>query len=202
MPDVIQYNGQDEWKKKATELLNQGGGGGGGGLVDDVIVYDENHPTGQSVVNVDKEAEIDLTSYAKTSDIPDPQVQSDYAQSDSSAVDYIKNKPTIPSTAEDVGAIPATEKGANSGVATLDSTGKVPSSQLPTISNYTATGNIDISQQNVISRKEVWLDSFAEYEALQNADSNTDYHVPSVTFGLLPITVVNGKICCHYKKEV
>lgn len=92
MPDVITYNGSDKWKQKATELLNQGGGGG---LVDDVIVYDEDHPTGQSVVNADKEAEIDLTSYAKTSDIPAPQVQSDYAQSDSSAVDYIKNKPTI-----------------------------------------------------------------------------------------------------------
>lgn len=34
-------------------------------------------------------------------------------------------------TAADVDAIPATEKGANNGVATLDNTGKVPSSQLP-----------------------------------------------------------------------
>lgn len=34
-------------------------------------------------------------------------------------------------TAVEVGAIDATEKGANSGVATLDATGKVPSSQLP-----------------------------------------------------------------------
>lgn len=33
--------------------------------------------------------------------------------------------------ADDVGAIPATEKGANNGVAELDETGKVPSSQLP-----------------------------------------------------------------------
>lgn len=80
------------------------------------------------------------------------------------------------------GAIPVSEKGANSGVATLDSTGKVPSSQLPTISNYTATGNIDISQQNVISRKEVWL-TMAEYTALQNPDADTDYHI---TDGTLP----------------
>ena len=78
----------------------------------------------------------------------------------------------------------------------------VPANAVFTDTTYTATGNIDISQQNVISSKEVWLDSFAEYEALQSVDSNTDYHVPSVTFGLLPITVVNGKICCHYKKEV
>lgn len=33
--------------------------------------------------------------------------------------------------ADDVGAIPATEKGANNGVAELDETGKVPTSQLP-----------------------------------------------------------------------
>ena len=34
-------------------------------------------------------------------------------------------------TADDVGAIPATQKGANNGVAELDSNGKVPESQLP-----------------------------------------------------------------------
>lgn len=67
--------------------------------------------------------------------------------------------------------------------------------------SLSASGNIEIDS-NVIKRKEVWLNSVAEYEALANPDSNTDYHVPSVTFGLLPITVVNGKICCHYKKEV
>lgn len=59
MPDVIQYNGQDEWKKKATELLNQGGGGGG--LVDDVKV------NGTSVVDENKVAQIDLSDYATQS---------------------------------------------------------------------------------------------------------------------------------------
>ena len=34
-------------------------------------------------------------------------------------------------TADDVGAIPATQKGANNGVAELDGTGKVPAAQLP-----------------------------------------------------------------------
>lgn len=29
MADVISYSGSDKWKKRATELLNQGGGGGG-----------------------------------------------------------------------------------------------------------------------------------------------------------------------------
>lgn len=36
MADVISYSGSDKWKKKATELLNQGGGGGGGS---DVVVH-------------------------------------------------------------------------------------------------------------------------------------------------------------------
>lgn len=54
---------------------------------------------------------------------------------------YTETDPTVPSwakaeskptyTASEVGAIASTEKGANSGVASLDSSGKVPSSQLP-----------------------------------------------------------------------
>lgn len=43
----------------------------------------------------------------------------------------LSDKPTIPSAAADVGAIPATEKGAAGGVAELDSGGKVPANQLP-----------------------------------------------------------------------
>lgn len=43
----------------------------------------------------------------------------------------LSDKPTIPSAAADVGAIPATEKGTAGGVAELDSGGKVPANQLP-----------------------------------------------------------------------
>lgn len=43
----------------------------------------------------------------------------------------LSNKPTIPTTASEVGAIASTDKGAVNGVATLDSSGKVPASQLP-----------------------------------------------------------------------
>lgn len=43
----------------------------------------------------------------------------------------LSDKPTIPSAAADVGAIPATEKGAAGGAAELDSGGKVPANQLP-----------------------------------------------------------------------
>ena len=93
------------------------------------------------------------------------------------------------------GAIPVSEKGANSGVATLDSTGKVPSSQLPTISNYTATGNIDISQQNVISRREVWLNSMSDYNALSSVDPDTDYHVKgsfAITFSANKVIITDN----------
>ena len=105
----IAYNGADKWKIRATELLNQGGGGGGGN-VDDVTV------NGTSVVT-NKVAEIDLTSYAETSDlatvatsgdyddlenkptIPAAQIQSDWTQSNTSSLDYIKNKPSLATVA-------------------------------------------------------------------------------------------------------
>ena len=58
-------------------------------------------------------------------------VQTDWNVSDSSSDAFLKNKPTIPSSASDVGAIASTAKGAAGGVAELDSSGKVPSSQLP-----------------------------------------------------------------------
>ena len=192
MADLIIYNGSDKVIKRIVELLNQGGGGGG--LVDDVMV------DGVSVVDSDKVAQIDLTPYAESADlatvattgdyddlsnkptIPAAQVQSDWTESDNTKKSYIKNKPNL---------------------ATVATSGSYTDlSNKPTIpAALSASGNIEIDS-NVIKRKEVWLDSFAEYEALANPDSNTDYHVPSVTFGLLPITVVNGKICCHYTKEV
>lgn len=59
------------------------------------------------------------------------QVQADWNQSDDGQPDFIKNKPTIPTTAGEIGAIPATEKGTANGVASLDENGKVPAAQLP-----------------------------------------------------------------------
>lgn len=142
MADRIHYNGQDKWKSKATDVINDLATQAGGNVADVMV-------DGVSVVDANKVAQIDLTSYAKTSDlatvatsgdyddlqnkptIPAAQVQSDWLEADTTKKSYILNKPTIPSTAADVGAIPTTEKGANSGVAELDSNGKVPSSQLP-----------------------------------------------------------------------
>lgn len=68
----------------------------------------------------------------------------DYTDTDKAKVTsalQTETDPTVPSwakaqtkptyTASEVGAIPATDKGANGGVATLDNAGKVPQSQLP-----------------------------------------------------------------------
>ena len=74
--------------------------------------------------------------------IPDAQIQSDWDQSDTNAKDFIKNKPTIPDAQiqSDWNQSDNTSKdfiknkpgiGVANGLATLDSTGKVPSSQLP-----------------------------------------------------------------------
>lgn len=58
-------------------------------------------------------------------------VQSDWNETNNSSDAFIKNKPSIPTKAEDVGAIPVTDKGFANGVAELDENGLVPSNQLP-----------------------------------------------------------------------
>jgi len=52
-------------------------------------------------------------------------------------------------TASDVGAIPTSEKGANGGVAELDSSGKVPSAQLPAIPSTAADVTYDNTQSGL-----------------------------------------------------
>lgn len=189
MANNIAYTGSDKWKQRATELLNQGGGGGG--LVDDVKV------NGASVVDENKVAQIDLTSYAESADlatvattgdyddlenkptIPAAQVQSDWTESDNTKKSYIKNKPNL---------------------ATVATSGSYTDlSNKPTIPpTLTASGNIEIDN-NVIKRKEVWLNSMAEYEAIANPDPNTDYHVPAeYPFPTLPLSIVNGALCITY----
>lgn len=60
--------------------------------------------------------------------IPEAQIQSDWNQSSASEKDYIKNKPTIPSSSD---YIPQSQKGTANGVPTLNSSAKIPYSQLP-----------------------------------------------------------------------
>lgn len=87
-------------------------------LPDDIInAIDSITVNGDPVTVTDKTAAIVLPE-------PIPQVQANWNESDSSSPSYIQNKPSLD-------YIPTGEKGAASGVATLDVTGKVPTSQLP-----------------------------------------------------------------------
>ena len=190
MADRIHYGGEDKWKKKATDLLNEGGGGN----VDDVKV------NGTSVVDANKVAQIDLTPYTKTADLATVATSGDY--------DDLQNKPTIPAAQVN------SDWNASSGVAqilnkptlaTVATSGSYNDlSNKPTIPpTLSASGNIEIDS-NVIKRKEVWL-TMDEYTALQNPDANTDYHITDGTYPVadqLPITVVNGKLCYHFRREV
>ena len=192
MSNVIDYGGKDEWKIKATYLLNQGGGGGG--LVDDVKV------NGTSVVDANKVAQIDLTPYAESADLATVATSGSYND--------LSNKPSIPAAQVN------SDWNASSGVAeilnkpnlaTVATSGDYDDLQnKPTIPpTLSASGNIEIDS-NVIKRKEVWL-TMAEYTALANPDADTDYHITDGTYPVadqLPITVVNGKLCYHFRREV
>ena len=132
-------------------------------LISKIVVPDLNEATGYALYNVkdanairssEKGTANGVATLDNTGKIPSSQIpsgiisqQSDWNQTDSTAGDYIKNKPTsMPAsdvsawaktsskptyTASEVGAIPTSAKGAASGVAELDTTGKVPTSQLP-----------------------------------------------------------------------
>lgn len=54
---------------------------------------------------------------------------------------------------------------------------------------YTASGNIEIDN-NVIKRKEVWLNNMSDYNALSSVDPDTDYHVK----GIFAITFSANKV--------
>lgn len=174
MSNVIDYGGKDEWKIKATELLNQGGGGGGGN-VDDVKV------NGTSVVDANKVAQIDLTPYAETEDLATVATSGSYND--------LSNKPSIPAAQVN------SDWNASSGVAqilnkpnlaTVATSGSYTDlSNKPTIPpTLSSSGNIEIDS-NVITRKEVWL-TMAEYTALSSPDADTDYHI---TDGTLPYQI-------------
>lgn len=95
---------------RVTALEEGGGGGGGGGgetnVIESISLNGTNVPPDANKNVALTEADPTVPAWAKAS-----------------------SKPAY--TAAEVGAIPATQKGAASGVAELDSSGKVPSSQLP-----------------------------------------------------------------------
>lgn len=82
--------------------------------------------------------------------------------------DVLLGKPTIPTQASDVNAIPLASKGAASGVASLDASTKVPFAQVPTgtTSTTVAVGNHTHSVQWS------WVPSGTKGEVYQNADGS------------------------------
>lgn len=74
--------------------------------------------------------------------------------------------PTIPTQASDVNAIPAVQKGAASGVATLDSSTKVPFAQLPTGTTSSTVAVGDHSHSVLWS----WMPAGSQGFVKQNGD--------------------------------
>ena len=77
-------------------------------------------------------------------------VQADWNETNSLSDAYIANKPTIPTTASDVSAIPTTDKGAANGVCPLNSSSKIDSAYLPSyvddmIEAYAVSGATELS---------------------------------------------------------
>lgn len=113
--------------------------------VDDEISSTSTNPVQNKVISdaLDEKANTEDLGTAATRDVPtsgnanvtqvvigsDTRLTNARPASDVSDWAKADTKPTY--TATEVGAIPTTEKGANSGVAELDENGKVPSSQLP-----------------------------------------------------------------------
>lgn len=163
-PKKIIFTGQSKITLALVNVVNwllDNGGSGGSGITP--------NPSGTATDNLVK-AEIDGTIYAiqdsdavHTADVGTAAAKDVPASGDASSTEVVMGNDsrltdarnaadvyawakaaTKPSyTASEVGAIPSTDKGANNGVASLDSSGKVPSSQLPSYVDDVVEGYYD-----------------------------------------------------------
>ena len=100
----------------------------------------------------------------------------------SGSYDDLTNKPTIPTTAADVGAISASEKGAANGVAQLDADGKVDVSQFPVAGSSSGqTGGVWTAADNGVSTDSTGKLSIVQAgsDAIAGRSSSTQPIVPS-----------------------
>lgn len=74
--------------------------------------------------------------------------------------------------AADVGAVPASAKGAANGVASLDASGKVPETQLPSLTPYVAGTSAPSDT------KKLWIDTTANTGGLKYWNGSAWVHVP------------------------
>ena len=127
--------GSSDNGKVLTAIYEEGQGSyawvtpsGGGGTTDYTLL--ENKPQINSVTLTGNKSLSDL-GIAAASDIPTVPITE--IQKNSTTISPVSGvvNITVPTSAADVSAIPTTEKGANSGVATLDSSGKLTAAQLP-----------------------------------------------------------------------
>jgi len=150
--------------------------GGGGGAVDSV-----NGQTGVVVLTA-----TDVGALPDSTVIPDAQIQSDWNQADNTKVDYIKNKPTIPTVGN--GTITITQGGVSKGTFTTNQSGNTTialdsGGGSVAIDNITITKNLSdeiqtvaVIDQNSGSDK-IWTGDSDGYEAIASPDSDTFYAV-------------------------
>ena len=167
---------------KGSFTLNQASGdtialdAGGGGAVDSV-----NGKTGVVVLTA-----TDVGALPDSTVIPDAQIQSDWNQADNTKVDYIKNKPTIPTVGN--GTITITQGGVSKGTFTTNQSGNTTIA-LDSGGGSVAVDNITINKnlsdeiqtvamvdQNSGSDK-IWTGDSDGYEAIVGPDSDTFYAV-------------------------
>lgn len=109
---------------------------------------------------------------------------------DVSAWAKASTKPTY--TAAEVGAIDATEKGANGGVAELDSLGKVPSTQLPTIPD--AQVQSDYAQTNTSAVDYIKNKPDLSGFITKSVNDLTNYYLKSETYTQTEVDTLIGAI--------
>ena len=108
--------------------------------------------------------------------------------------DDLSNKPTIPSTAADVGAIPSTDKGAASGVAELDANGKVPASQLPSYVDDTVEGYYNTTDGKFYEESTYTTEITGETGKIYvSLDTNKTYRWSGSAFVVISDTIALGE---------
>lgn len=136
-------------------------------------------------------------------------VQVDWSVSDSSSDAYIKNKPTIPSTAADVSAIPTSAKGAASGVCPLNASSKIDSSYLPSyvddvIEAYPISGATELSASwlSVTSGGTALTPESGKIYILMAASTNYDVNMQFRWSGTTYVALSSGGVSAITNAEI
>ena len=144
------------------------------------------------------------------------QVQSDWTQTDSSAVDYIKNKPTLATVAtsgaySDLSGTPTLATVATTGdyddlldkpnLATVATSGSYNDlTNKPNLSTVATSGSYnDLSNKPTIPSVEANPSGSGSTDLTKLEVDGTIYNIPSGGGSSLPLVVQNGKLCIVYE---